>query len=283
MTERTMITAHSGCEGTEIDSIESIEKAIELGADVVEIDVRVGRWGTPRISHNELTILNNNQKIALADVFKKVADTFLKVNFDIKEPEAVIKVFEVAKRFNMPPERMIFTGSTTPAQLRRQPAFRDMGNFFFNVDYVLREVVTNKKKQLPADYYVLLRENIFLCLIDKDSSVPEKLVPVEMQERLRNCDIPETLQEEIMEDAVRVYQTSGAAGANLPKQLKASKLLDMLKEGNVPLSIWTVSEPEIVQWCLEYGACNITTRDVSQALEIRSHFEKKGVNILNRK
>ena len=104
MTERTMITAHSGCEGTEIDSLESVEKAIELGADVVEVDVRVGRWGTPRISHNELTILNNNQKIALADVLKKVVDTSLKVNFDIKEPEAVIKVFEVAKRFNMPPE-----------------------------------------------------------------------------------------------------------------------------------------------------------------------------------
>ena len=36
-----MITAHSGCEETEIDSMESIELALEYGADAIEVDVRV--------------------------------------------------------------------------------------------------------------------------------------------------------------------------------------------------------------------------------------------------
>ena len=35
-----MITAHSGCEGTARDSLDSVECAIRLGADVVEMDIR---------------------------------------------------------------------------------------------------------------------------------------------------------------------------------------------------------------------------------------------------
>ena len=41
-----MITAHSGCEGTGIDTMESIEKALEFGADAIEIDVRMDRLVT---------------------------------------------------------------------------------------------------------------------------------------------------------------------------------------------------------------------------------------------
>ena len=37
-----MITAHSGCDGTPDNSMEHILKAIELGADCIEIDVNMG-------------------------------------------------------------------------------------------------------------------------------------------------------------------------------------------------------------------------------------------------
>ena len=41
-----IITAHSGCEATEIDSLDSIDKALEYGADAIEIDVRADPSGT---------------------------------------------------------------------------------------------------------------------------------------------------------------------------------------------------------------------------------------------
>lgn len=36
----TYITAHSGCEGTPAGSMESITRALELGANFIEVDVR---------------------------------------------------------------------------------------------------------------------------------------------------------------------------------------------------------------------------------------------------
>ena len=49
-----MITAHSGCEGTPDNSMESIRKGIELGADCIEIDIRMDPHGEQRLTHNEL-------------------------------------------------------------------------------------------------------------------------------------------------------------------------------------------------------------------------------------
>ena len=51
-----MITAHSGCEGTGIDTMESIEKALTFNADAVEIDIRMDPFGVLRISHDPLSI-----------------------------------------------------------------------------------------------------------------------------------------------------------------------------------------------------------------------------------
>ena len=46
------ITAHSGCEGTPDNSLESVRAGVDLGADFVEVDVRLDPEGTPRLTHD---------------------------------------------------------------------------------------------------------------------------------------------------------------------------------------------------------------------------------------
>ena len=52
---KPMITAHSGCEGTARDSMESVELALALGADAIEMDIRRAPDGLLYISHDRQT------------------------------------------------------------------------------------------------------------------------------------------------------------------------------------------------------------------------------------
>ena len=66
--KKPLITAHSGCEGTGIDTMESVEKALLFGADAVEIDVRMDPFGDLRISHDPLSIEDYFKKNPLEDL-----------------------------------------------------------------------------------------------------------------------------------------------------------------------------------------------------------------------
>ncbi len=48
------ITAHSGCENTPENSMESVRTGIALGADFVEVDVRLDPKGTPRLMKEDV-------------------------------------------------------------------------------------------------------------------------------------------------------------------------------------------------------------------------------------
>ena len=49
---KTYLTAHSGCERTKQNTIESIEKGIRCGADYIEFDLSFTADGTPVLSHD---------------------------------------------------------------------------------------------------------------------------------------------------------------------------------------------------------------------------------------
>ena len=101
MTE-PMITAHSGCEDTPTDSLESIDKALEFGADAIEVDVRVDQNGELRISHNSVSQEDYYEKVTLQTVLDRIRFTDLAINFDIKEQAALYKTLEEAERLGFP-------------------------------------------------------------------------------------------------------------------------------------------------------------------------------------
>ena len=81
---KPMITAHSGCEGTARDSMESVELALALGADAIEMDIRRAPDGLLYISHDRQTGSEIAKKHTLEAVFRRIADTPMKFNCDIK-------------------------------------------------------------------------------------------------------------------------------------------------------------------------------------------------------
>ncbi|MDR3138380.1 MAG: glycerophosphodiester phosphodiesterase [Treponema sp.] len=136
------ITAHSGCDGTERDSLESVRRGIRFGADAVEVDVRLDKGGLLILSHDKEESRDYPGHARLADVFSLALENgSLAVNCDVKEREAVPAILRLGAEMGMEKERLILTGSSSPAMLRENPGMVKAASFWLNVE------------ELEEDYY----------------------------------------------------------------------------------------------------------------------------------
>jgi len=99
-------TAHTGCEGTKENSLESIEKGYENGADIVEFDLNFDESGNPVLCHDE----PEGGEVTLDEAFSKVSEyENLKVNVDAKSDLYLEKVKPLAEKYGIS-DRIFFTG-----------------------------------------------------------------------------------------------------------------------------------------------------------------------------
>lgn len=246
MMNKPMITAHSGCEGSPDDSMESIDLALQYKADAIEIDVRTDPGGNLRISHNQASAEEFQQKLTLREVFEKILNTGLSVNCDIKEQSALYPTLAEAEKIGLPPERLILSGCTSPEALARDASLTQRGQFFLNIEEVLKYIYLRREKDFDMARFGLLMSDPWKILKENGLEIHDEWV----------------------EDTVQCYKMLHVSAANLPKTLLNSNLVSALKSASVPLSVWTVNEPELVECCLETKVVNITTRKVRQALSI---------------
>lgn len=104
-------TAHSGCEDTADNSMEFIEKALELGVPVLEVDVSVRNDGTPVLLHAETA--GDDEGVLLEDALRRVAEgsDSVQVNLDLKAFSNIPAVYDTIVRCGMQ-ARCFFTGVT---------------------------------------------------------------------------------------------------------------------------------------------------------------------------
>lgn len=108
--KRMMITAHSGCDGTEENSVEFILYALKLPVDAIEVDVRKNSRGQLILSHDEM----QEEAVGLAQAFtllKEYPDK--RINCDLKQPGLEEGVAALAKRHGVE-KQLIFTGDVNP-------------------------------------------------------------------------------------------------------------------------------------------------------------------------
>lgn len=100
------VTAHSGCEGTADNSVDSIRKAAEVNADIIEIDIRFAKDGTPVLSHDT----PKGSEVTLDTAFSVIAEyPSLRVNLDIKETTYLENIPPLAEKYSLT-DRIFYTG-----------------------------------------------------------------------------------------------------------------------------------------------------------------------------
>ena len=103
----TVITAHSGCEGTPPNSLAHILAAIDSGAEMVEVDIRA-HGESLYLSHD---VAEDPTACVSFDAFLELvaATPALQVNCDVKTDGLILPVMEVANRYGQG-WRILFTG-----------------------------------------------------------------------------------------------------------------------------------------------------------------------------
>lgn len=142
------ITAHTGCIGTDENSLDSIKKGEENGADIIEFDLYFDKDGNPVLSHDEPT----GNEVTLEEAFKLLAtykDT--KANVDVKTVDALEKVYPSAVKYNVQ-DRIFYTGINdgfVEAVKEKSPEMK----YYLNVN------VDNKKNK-DEEYLLSLVEKV---------------------------------------------------------------------------------------------------------------------------
>ena len=139
-----MITAHSGCEGTPDNSMESIQKSIELGADCAEIDIYMDAQGALWLTHDELEDYSN--AVALEDALRVIAESKIAVNCDIKKENLLYPVLEAAEAAGISRKDLIFSGSVDVDILKKDPRIVGRARIFLNFEQICL-YMTGKKLQ----------------------------------------------------------------------------------------------------------------------------------------
>ena len=100
------ITAHSGCNYKEPNSIASLEAGYKSGAKILEIDLYFNINGVPYLSHGEL----KGNEIKLEEAFKFLSNNpEVKGNIDVKKVDNMPAVFQLIILYNLY-DKVFFTG-----------------------------------------------------------------------------------------------------------------------------------------------------------------------------
>ena len=100
------VTAHTGCEETEENSLDSIRKGYESGADIVEFDLAFTLDGEAVLSHDE----PHSGCVTLDEAFALIAELpDIKVNVDCKSVANLKVVTELAQKHGIN-DRIFYTG-----------------------------------------------------------------------------------------------------------------------------------------------------------------------------
>lgn len=140
--ETFVYTAHTGCMGTDDNSLDSIDAAVKYGAGIAEFDLNFTENGDPVLAHDA----PKGGEITLDEAFKKVSEyDNLRVNVDIKSTAALSKIKPAAEKYGIA-DRIFYTGVHDGFV----DAVRTDGG---NVDYYLNVSVEPERKH--TDEYLM--------------------------------------------------------------------------------------------------------------------------------
>lgn len=102
------VTAHSGCNGTKDNTIESINEAINSGADIIEMDILDDENGTVLMTHDYESGKEYPRFEDALRFVKEHSDT-VKINVDLKRSHVSFAADEIIRSLGMA-DRCFFTG-----------------------------------------------------------------------------------------------------------------------------------------------------------------------------
>ncbi len=250
----TLITAHSGCNNSPPDTLESVVSGIESGADFVEVDIRSTKDGTAILYHNDLLITKEYGAVRINDITLSELNRLLEIdsmtNDQVPEITTFGDVISLVKDYN---------GSI---------------NIDIKDDFCIGPIVKAVRDADMVDSVILTG-----CEHDRAASLkksyPEFQVLLNLNENLLldKQKSASMISETICDMAVE----AACCGININYTYLTDELILLARKRYLPISIWTLSEHDDLDAYLDMGLYSITTMTASLLVEKRKEHMKKMV------
>ena len=246
--ERLNITAHSGCDGTLQDTIESVLAGVKHGADAVEVDVRANARGKLILSHDKDPNVLYQGHPLLEDVFTIVAgESSPGVNCDVKEPETIPAILQLARQKNVPPEKLILSGSARPSMLEKNPSISTSAQVWLNVEEIIEDYYRTGASVMEP----------YRHLVDPQSRRHEILKA--LAPKFEDFLVP------MIGDCKRL----GVKAINMPYTELTRSIMSRIISLGIQVSVWTINDEDKMRELFGLGVINVTTRNTRLAVEVR--------------
>lgn len=228
--KKIKVVAHNGCLNTPDDSLESIQKAIDHQADVMEIDIRFNALHIPVLSHDEL-VEGVDYITAQAALALIATDDAMMVNLDMKEKHDLVGLKQLKvliESFNLK-ERVYFTGIGELDAALISEVFSDY-KFATNFDFGYDDSKT--KEEQYGEMYTRLHNETYLA------------------------------------DLAKRVKASGSIGLNLYHEFITPPVAKICQKYGLKLFAWTVESEKRVEELIDLGVDGITSRNFAMCKHI---------------
>lgn len=222
-----MITAHSGADGFQDNSLAYVRYALASGADCLEVDVRRGADGKLMLGHDAA----DAALPSLEEVFTLLAETpRMGINCDLKVPGLEEAVCALAKAKGLA-RRVLLTGTVDMRRWAARPELHEIAALWANIEELLPDFGKAQLKD-PACREQAAAEAVRLCreLGIRTVNSWYGLADEAFLERFRRAGIALSLWTVNEEEELRRYLRAGVKSITTRK-LKLA--LAIRKEGRV--------------------------------------------------
>ena len=236
---KPLVTAHSGSEGSEHNSLASVIAAVQANADIIELDIQSTSDAMPLLHHDAYISGVEEGKLIIGDypfeqvikiakqsgkpftalevVLEAVRDYHLVLNLDLKDINSILQIKKLIDDFDMA-DSIIISG----------------------LDYeqveVVRKVLTGTQVLLNAYY---------------DPSITDE-------------NHYSTFVQNLCKQAIEVQ----ACGINIDYLMSSEQLVSYARKRFLPISVWSVDDETEMQQMIDQGVYSITTHRPKRLREI---------------
>ena len=132
---KTLLTAHSGCDGTPDNSLAYISYALALDVDCLELDIRKDQNGVLVLAHDE-----GPAHARLADAFLQlISPPQKKLNCDLKQDGLELETCALAKQMGVD-RQIVFSGTVSKDTANAKRDIFHLMPWFVNIELLFPEI-----------------------------------------------------------------------------------------------------------------------------------------------
>ncbi|UOF89598.1 glycerophosphodiester phosphodiesterase [Fodinisporobacter ferrooxydans] len=234
---QSLITAHSGCMHTPPNSIASVWEGLRAGADLIEVDVRTTK--------DRVVVLLHDEHVSTPSGFRSVQDLTFEELKKLTSRKEIIRLEDILPLIR---EKNRMINLDVKEDRAIGPMIETVETFSMR-DHVMisgcEKVRASYLKETYRPYQVLLNASANLFADCEDDY---------------HVFVKETCRDAI---------AASCCGININYSFCREELLDYAGLRCLPVLVWTIDDPPVMEKFLGMGVHSITSNDVRTLMQLR--------------